>query len=356
MPFATFMSLALYHDRFGYYAGAERTGRRGHFMTSTELDPAFGQLWAQGFEHTWERCGRPSPFEVVEIGPGEGGFAEAVLAAAPGPFGSALSYRLVERMERGEKRQRRRLSGRGRVLWSRSLEEAPPAAAGCVFAAEVLDNVPVHVVEKRRGRVLEACVDVSEEQFSWRLVPPSTPELVRYLERCGMELAEGHRAEVSLAAKALVRRGAELVGRGGIVFVDYGLRASELARRPRGTLVSYSAGGADDDVLAEPGDRDITAHVNWTAVVAGLKEAGCEVFGPLSQRDVLRRLGAAELDRALSDEHRAAVTQGRGGVAVTALSRRHALGALLDPGGLGGFEVVVGLKGIAPPPFLTPLP
>src|SRR5918999_489992 len=82
MPFAAYMSHVLYHPRHGYYAaGPERSGWRGHFLTSPELDPSFGALWAHAFEEIWDACGRPPEFTIVEIGPGEAGFARGVLGA-----------------------------------------------------------------------------------------------------------------------------------------------------------------------------------------------------------------------------------------------------------------------------------
>ena len=124
------MELALYHPEHGYYtSGAVRTGRAGHFMTSAELDPSFGQLWSRGLEQVWKSCGRPDPFHVVEIGGGEGGFAAAILEATTVPF----SYRLVERVEEVERRQRRRLSHFTSVSWSRSLDED---AAGTAARAD----------------------------------------------------------------------------------------------------------------------------------------------------------------------------------------------------------------------------
>src|SRR5688500_7615789 len=107
MPFGAFMQMALSHPRLGYYAsGAERTGWHGHVVTSSELDPAFGELWVRAFEQIFEACGRPDRFSVVEIGPGEGSFAAAVLEAASPALRSALSYTLVERVARMEDRQR----------------------------------------------------------------------------------------------------------------------------------------------------------------------------------------------------------------------------------------------------------
>src|SRR5688500_394644 len=107
MPFAAYMQAALYHPQHGYYAtGARRTGWEGDFVTSPELDPAFGELWARAFEEIWSGCGRPASFRVVEVGPGEGGFAAAVLAAVNGELGAVLEYCLVERSPDAEARQR----------------------------------------------------------------------------------------------------------------------------------------------------------------------------------------------------------------------------------------------------------
>jgi SAM-dependent MidA family methyltransferase len=353
MPFAAFMQLALYHPQLGYYAqGEPRAGWGGDFLTSPELDPAFGELWARGFEQIWGACGCPSRFGVVEVGPGEGGFARAVLGAARGPFADALEYRLVERNPQARARQRA-LLGSGSIQWSDSIVEIPHMEAGIVFANEVLDNLPVHLVQARDGHLREVCVTVSDGSLAFVLLPPSNLELERFLERSGTTLPEGHRMEVSLAAESFVARAANAVSRGAVLLVDYGYEAQTLAQRESGSLMCYSGAGADDDPLARPGQKDITSHVNWTAVRAAGERAGLEIIGPLSQREVLLALGAKELDLAFSRSHYSDVAAGRGAAAVQSLSRRQALRALLDEGGLGGLGVVVGLAGIGPPTFLA---
>ncbi|MDQ3784013.1 MAG: SAM-dependent methyltransferase [Actinomycetota bacterium] len=353
MPFAAFMSTALYHPRWGYYsAGRPRSGRRGDFVTSPELDPAFAQLWVNGFRQTWEGCGRPRRFCVIEVGPGEGAFAAGVLAAATGAFADALTYHLVERLAVLEARQRRLLGRHGNVSWSPSLREAPVVEHGCVFANEVLDNLPVHLVERRGGRLMEVCAGEVDGELVLVPLPPANPELERYLDRTGLDLPEGHRAEVGLAAESFTRQAAVAIERGAAFFIDYGAEAGELSRRAEGTLVSYSSSGADDRILERPGAKDITAHVNWTAVRNAGEGAGLSMLGPRRQGKVLGALGLWHLDDELGRAHRSAVAEGRGAEAVSALSRRGALGALADPGGLGALGVVAGLKGIAPPPFL----
>ncbi len=348
------MQLALYHPRYGYYAsGIERTGWSGDFVTAPELDPAFGRLWARAFEGVWEACGRPRSFEVAEIGPGEGGFAEAVLSSVAGDFAAALSYRLVERLPALAARQRERLEGFERAAWTPAITDIPDIGAGCIFANEVLDNLPVHLVQQRNGSLAEVCVDVDGEDFVPAFLPPSSPELGAFLERVGVELAEGHVYEVPLAAQSLVARAARCLGRGALIVVDYGHDAHTLAERAAGTLLAYSSQGTDDGVLERPGEKDITAHVNWSAIRGACEAGGLEVHGPRSQRDVLRALGLDDLHDGLRAEHRKAVDLGRGKDAVAALSRRQALGALADPGGLGALEVMVAVAKIPPPDFIA---
>lgn len=354
LPFAAFMQLALYHPHHGYYSsGARRTGWHGDFVTSPELDPAFGALWGTGFEEMWRACGHPETFEVVEIGGGEGGFAAGVLGAATGAFADALSYRLVERTPAARDRQRERLAAFPRVVWSSSITEAPRVAVGCFFANEVLDNLPVHLVEVRDGELNEVCVEADGHGLTRTLRPPSSPELQRFLARCGVEPAEGHVYEVQLAAESLASRCAALLGAGAVVFVDYGESAEQLAQRPQGSMLCYSAAGVDDLPLERPGHKDITVHANWTAVTGALKEAGLEVAEPVRQRHVLKALGLDRLHDELRADFQRLSAAGDGSGAVTALSRRQALGALADAGGLGGLDVLVAATGMALPAFAS---
>jgi SAM-dependent MidA family methyltransferase len=337
------MDACLYHPEHGYYAsGAARTGRRGHFLTSPELDPAFGALWCRAFEGLWEACGSPSQFTVVELGPGEGGLAAALLAASAGGFAEALQYVLVEPHPAVAARQRARLGG-SRVQWRAGLSQVAHFPAGVVFANEVLDNLPVHVIERRGGDVCEVHVTVTAAGLEEDLLPPSRPELAAR----GASLAEGERREVGLEAEAVVGAAGGLLERGAVAFVDYGTAKGRA--RARGSVVAYSGGGADTSVLERPGERDITAHVDWGTIATSLRTAGLEVRPPVTQRDTLRALGITELDRQLRAEQEEAARTGAGAAAVRALSRRQALRALLDPGGLGGLQVLVATKSVAWP-------
>lgn len=337
LSFRDFMELALYHPEHGYYAsGAVRTGRAGHFMTSAELDPAFGELWARALEQTWKLCGRPHTFRVVEVGGGEGGLAAAVLSSVQMP----LVYSLVERVEEVEQRQRDHLAGFDNVSWVRSLDEAAAGSAHFVIAVELFDNLPVHVLERAHGLLQEIRVGAGLQEVVGDLAEPT-------LESFGQHLHEGERCEVGLDAIGMAGELARLVDRGLLCIVDYGYSGPA-----RNTLVAYSGATSDDDLLNAPGERDLTAHVAWDPLAATMKAEGLEVYGPRPQAEVLRALGAAELDRSLRTSHDAALAKGQGANAVRALSRRQALRALLDEEGLGGLQVLIGGRGIERPGFI----
>jgi len=209
LTFKDFMEAALYHPEHGYYAsGAIRTGRAGHFMTSAELDPIYGELWAGAFEDIWRACGETQDFDVIEVGPGEGGFAAACLASVSEELGRALRYRLVERVPAVEARQKARLTGLGNVAWSASLGSCPRVENGLVFANELLDNLSFHLVEKSGGRLVELVVDIRGPDLALDRAPLSTAALSAYLGDLGVDLPEGHRYEIGLDALSMTARAA----------------------------------------------------------------------------------------------------------------------------------------------------
>lgn len=352
ISFSAFMERALYDPVHGYYASRDaRAGWAGDFLTSPQLDPAFGELWARAIVELWGALGRPDDLHVIEVGPGEGGFAVAILDALPAEVAEVLSYRLVERAPQARDRQRALLGGDPRVDWSESLETLPQVDAGVVLANEVLDNLPVDLLEVREGSLHEVRVGARAGE----LVEVTANEVAAPPGVDPTGLAEGHRIEVRPGTGAFVRAAARSISRGVLVFIDYGYRREEILARPGGTIVCYSRAGADALPLKAPGTKDITAHVDWSAFASDLARAGLDPLGPFAQRDVLRAVGARELDRTLEREHARALAEGRGADAVGSLSRRHALRALLDRGGLGGLDVMFGLKGIHPPRFLESL-
>lgn len=349
ISFATYMERALYDPDHGYYSrDRARTGWDGHYLTSPEIDPAFGHLWANAVREVWKFAGKPDDFAVIEVGPGEAGFAAALI---DGLRATELWERtrlvLVERNAGTEKRQRERLGDDERLSWRPSLAGIREPC-GIVIAHEVLDNVPLHLVRRDAGVLVELLV--GEERGALELVPaPLDPSLAAHVEH--LDIVEGARAEVSPQRQGFARSCVDALDRGAVAFIDYGLDRRGWAAHPGGTVVCYSDTGTDDAPLERPGEKDITGHVDWTAVASGI-DGQHRMFGPFDQRSVLKALGLGDIDRSLRDEHDRAIGEKRGADALRALSRRQALGALADPAGLGGLQVLFALTGIPEPSFI----
>ncbi len=358
IAFADFMAMALGHAEGGYYtAPAARPTRGGDFLTAPELHPIFGATLARQVAEAWERLGRPAPFTLVEYGAGAGTLALAVLAGLRDDgsrLADALAYAPVEvnRHRLAELRARAGASGLT-LVDPTGLDGAP--VVGVVLANEFLDALPVHLLEVRGGRALEVRVTVGAGgAIGETLDEPSDPALGDRLERLardGITLVEGQRLEVRPA----VREWALDVGRrlavGLVLVIDYGAPAADLygPRRRAGTLMTYRGHVAEGDRGApyrDVGERDITAHVDTTALGEALADAGLDLLGETSGAELLVGCGLEEL----LGRRQAGV-----GSASEALELRSAVVRLLDPRHLGGFRAVVAGRGIARQPPLRGL-
>lgn len=347
LPFAAWAELALYHPEMGYYArAARRSGRAGDFFTSVDLGPLFGALLASQFAEMWRltraAAGR-ARFDLVEAAAGDGRLARDVLdaAAADDPdFYAAVDLHLVERSRAARAAQAAVLGPHAGKLAS-SGPGLPPAVRGAVFANELLDALPPHLLQMTAGGLREVYVDVDAETggFVERFGPLSDARVRAHVDERGIRLAEGWRAEVAPAAADWVRQTVAALDRGFLLLIDYGHEARELysATHAAGTLAACrrhrtadAAGGAAPPWLAAPGEYDLTAHVDLTLVRDTAERGGARTLGVLDQTYFLLGLGAVE---------RAARESAGGGVA--ALRRRLALKSLLVPGGLGSTHKVL---------------
>jgi SAM-dependent MidA family methyltransferase len=313
MPFRRFMEMALYDDEAGYYrrrpdgglpdkvqgAGGERDpfGVGGDFFTNSQLQPVFGRLIAQQIARWREEMGGPADFAVLELGAGRGETTEVLRRRLPDARVEGLDY------------------------GADGLNETIPA--GVVFSNEFFDALPVHSVEKRDGGIVEQFVEHYVERnvepsggpqgqgFRFVEGPASDPRLAEYVERYAPGLADGQRIEVNLAALEWLERIAARLGHGGyILTIDYGYTAGQIdggRRFPSGSLMSYVEHQASDDVLATPGSRDITAHVNFTALETRGEELGLVSQGLRTQAQFLMDIGepdqfAEALDAATEQE------------------------------------------------------
>ena len=349
---ADYMRLALYHPEAGYYATAERrSGRAGDFFTSVDVGPEFGALLGFQFAEMWRMLEPlPAAFDLVEAGAGNGRLARDILTWAEAEdreFYLAARLHLVEIGATAREAQRATLAHHGsKLVWSAC--ELPERVVGVVYANELLDSMPVHVVEMTAGGLCEVFVDADGDRLVERRGPPSSPALAEYLADSGARLEPGWRAEVGLDAIAWVGAAARALDRGFVLLIDYGHLASELHSdlHAGGTLRAISrhvvVGGRGPSArppwLEAPGERDLTVHVNLTSIRAGAERAGLATVGMMDQSYFLLGLGLAERLAAPTgrpdEDHR----------------RRMALKSLVLPGGPGSaHKVLVFAKGVGRP-------
>lgn len=277
IPFVEFMGHCLYHPQYGYYmAPRERIGKGGDFFTSTSVHSAFGRLICRQLEQMWRLLGGGA-FTIAEQGAGEGHLCLDILDAAATEhpeFYRALSYVLVE-ISPDHRRRQQNLLGRhaARLRWS-ALAELQ-GMEGCFLSNELVDAFPVHLLEKKAGALREIYVIERDGGFGEDLRPLSTPALQEHLTALGVELIEGNRAEVNLAAPRWMDEVGSLLRRGFVITIDYGYSARDLYSpwRRNGTLMCHYRHTSNEDPYQRVGCQDITAHIDFTALEqAGLKQ------------------------------------------------------------------------------------
>jgi SAM-dependent MidA family methyltransferase len=299
IPFSRYMQACLYDSDLGYYAQPrERFGKAGDFYTNSDVSAVFGRLLCRQFDEIWRALGSPAQIDIVELGPGRGFFAEDVLAWAGKKFpefAAALRYRLVESSAEMRARLAERLAGyidTGCATIHATLEEAESQCAGTliVFGNEFFDALPVEVLTSA-GQVF---VNVDMEGKFVEEVRPPAPELLDYADRYSIHPEEGQRIEIALAAQEWMRSIAGLFAsrRGCAIFIDYGYtRAEQHAGRHLDTLMTYRAHQASPNLYAAPGEQDITAHVNFTALAAAAERAGIRAHSLVTQSQFLLGIG-----------------------------------------------------------------
>jgi SAM-dependent MidA family methyltransferase len=346
IPFSQYMEACLYDAELGYYAQPrERFGKAGDFYTSSDVSAVFGRLLCRQFEEMWRGLGSPARVDMVELGPGRGFFAEDVLSWAEKKFpefASALRYRLVEtsaelRARIGERLQRYVDAGRATTYATFDEAAAECGETAIVFGNEFFDALPVEVLTGA-GQVYVG-VD-GDGKFIEE--PRAAPEMVlEFAERFSVCPEEGQRIEAALAAQEWMRRVASFFGSrsGYCVFVDYGYtREEQLAGRHLDTLMTYRSHHAEADLYAVPGEQDITAHVNFTALSTTAEEAGMRREGLVTQSQLLLGIGEATQFSDVFDECK--LPQER---AKRAMQLKH----LATPAGIGEiFHVLVLSRGV----------
>src|SRR6266571_4320198 len=331
ITFARFMELSLYCPQLGYYEEIANTpGRRGDFYTSVSVGPLFGELLAAQFAQwlgQWETrsaergTNEPAPdrLQLLEAGAHNGRLAADILdwfkSRQPQLF-DKLEYWILEPSSRRLRWQKKTLDPfNGRVLWFDSWEKLPPTGVrGIIFSNELLDAMPVHRLgwDAQNKTWFEWGVGAEGGEFVWQkllltkergpqaaapesLVPRSAlrvenwPELPADLAAV---LPDGFTTEICPAAVDWWREAATALKSGWLLTLDYGLTAEQFIcpERAQGTLRAYSRHQQGTDLLASPGEQDLTAHVDLTALQNAGEAAGLNTEGVFSQGDFLTRI------------------------------------------------------------------
>jgi SAM-dependent MidA family methyltransferase len=346
ISFAEFMRECLYHPVHGYYS-RKNARRFGDYYTSVDVHPIFGRLLARQFSEMWELLGSPRPFVVAESGAGAGRLAGHIVdfsARELPEFYAALEYVAVERSIARRAELTARLADHAAAGHVSSAAEIPRAIpVGCIFSNELLDAFPAHRVVVENGALREICVGFAGARFTEVLREPSTPALERYFHEQGIALEEGQQAEVCLEACDWSEGAGRALERGFVLTIDYGHEARALydQHHNRGTLLAYRDHAVTENLLDAPGEQDLTAYVNFTAVDLWGRRAGLIRTGLVTQSQFLVALGSRNEFGDLYDP---------GQTEVEKLRARLLLKNLIHPEGLGEkFLVLIQDKGIAAP-------
>ena len=306
LPFSRFMELALYCPDYGYYEAEKRTvGREGDFFTSVSVGELFGGLLAFQFAH-WLEDSSLAPLlniHLVEAGAHDGKLALDILSwlELRRPYLYArLQYHVIEPSPRRRLWQQETLARFApQVHWHTHLPSAttqspPPNARTLIFSNELLDAFPVRRLgwDSRKQQWFEWGVALEKESFVWAKLPhlESSPFL---LEPGLLEvLPDDFTTEICPAAEAWWSQAAQCLPAGKLLTFDYGLEAADFftPQRRHGTLRSYRRHQIGDPLLACPGEQDLTAQVNFTALQKAGESAGLKTEALITQSQFLTQI------------------------------------------------------------------
>ena len=361
ITFARFMELALYAPELGYYTSKiSLIGARGDYYTAPHLTPLFGQLIARQLIEFWHRLAEPVEFQLVEMGAGQGLLASDILSQLyqhEKSLWQALTYLIVERSETLREAQRRRLEHSGltaKVKWCELSELEPASITGSFISNELVDAFPVHLVQMVGGQWQEIYVELDGMgQFTEKSAALSSPNLSAYFGLVGLApfgYEEGYRTEINLAALDWLQAVARALNQGYVLTIDYGYQAVRRYHplRRAGTLQTYNGHVAGDNPYLNLGYQDITAHVDFTALIKTGENNDLKTEGFTSQALFLAGLG-------ISDTLLELTTPGSSRKPDELLAEYNAAQTLINPTKMGNFGVLIQSKNLSSSETQPPL-
>ncbi len=342
ITFADYMQMALYEPDYGYYVtGRAKMGWEGSdYFTSADVSTFFAHALTRQLMQWWQKLGQPANFVVLEQGAGKRNLAQEIMAwtrHTQPDFYAALDYRM-EDIRTGQNA-------------NAPLAVPDTPAPSVIFSNELIDAFPVHLIELRNAQLYEVYVDVVNGRLCEVLDKPASAEVATYLDNYHIPWASfdaGWRAEINLDALRWMRHTVSRIRHGYILTIDYGDKAKALytRQRQRGTLACYFQHQLNERPLVRPGEQDITAHVNFSALIDEGRRQRFHLHTYTTQRQWLEGLGMQEeLEQRRQTEFAAAETEratDRGQIALLQWrTLRQQVATLTDPNGLGNFKVLV---------------
>jgi len=366
LPFHDFVELVLYHPEFGYYARSESpVGREGDYVTSPVLSPVFSYSLGKLCREFMSRSG-DDVWQVVDIGCGDGGLMRAVAReVGSGEWGVGAGETSSSTPHPphptpqffGVDRNLGRAIPDPNVTYVTSLAEVPPADARLIISNELFDALPFARLVQRGENLHELWVTERDGALDWS-EHEADARYEEYFAERGITLDDGQFADISLEWAALYDEICRFTKRGLIVTFDYGLPQSKLFRgrlRRFGTAAAYAKQRVSRDLLVNPGQQDLTAHINFDDLRrTGEGQAFASLFFDI-QAKFLLALGATEHELFTPIGDLAVESANEG---LTLLQDRDDARRLILPDGIGAdIRVLVQGRGMGPEPwrFQTPL-
>lgn len=357
IPFDRYMQAALYEPGLGYYESADVFGPEGDFVTGPDLGPWLAKGFSDLVAWGWEALGRPGEWSLIEQGGGSGALLCAVLNELAGrnmPMPSRIVA--VEASRHMRKRQSEAYrSARIQVEQADTLQAVDPSDACILFSNELPDAFPVRCLVKHRDALVERGVAWDGSALAWAVRDDEPLAAPPHIDAALQQAwPDGYATEWNPRLESWQRDVASVVRRGLVFCLDYGFSQQEYYRPNRidGTLMAHHRHQASADVLVEPGRRDITAHVDFTALAhwggahglrptAFMSQGAWLAQSPSVQAQIASLAGASGIEamKQMADVKRLLMPSGMGELFKLLIQRTDGVGKdATIPGFLGSFN------------------
>ncbi len=310
ITFNSFMELALYCPGHGYYSSPQTTiGQKGDFYTSPHLHSIFGAMIAKQLIEMWKLLGKPSDFQVIEMGAGIGYLCKDIfdylnktpqdssLAQGKRDFLKSMRYVIVEPYTHFQERQKSLLKDENErpVTWTKSLRELNEIT-GCILSNELLDAFPVHLIEMDND-LKEIYLNYNGKEFVEEKSSVSSGEITDYINQFDITLPPHYKTEINLQIKEWLQEVSSVLSHGFILTVDYGYSTREYYNEERssGTLLCYHKHQYNENPYQNVGAQDITAHINFSSLKKWGDDLGLKTMGYSPQGTFLIASGIDEV-------------------------------------------------------------